>query len=62
MPKNEAQIRAELDRLTQLLRKPRMPQYRRVAITVRATTLEWALGDSEGFGDEAADDIPRKSK
>jgi hypothetical protein len=51
--RDEEIIRKEIKRLEEFMTKPRLPQYKRIAMDLRIETLKWALGEVSMFDDEA---------
>lgn len=50
--RSEREIRAEIERLTALTKRPRLAQYKSVNLWTRITQLEWVLRVAGAFDEE----------
>jgi hypothetical protein len=50
--RSEREIRAEIERLTALTKRPRLAQYKSVNLWTRITQLEWVLKVAGAFDEE----------
>lgn len=46
------EINAEIKRLETYLKRPRLPQYKQIALYCRIESLKWAAGQPSGYDDE----------